>query len=226
MISTELLPSADLGDKQIRRDHVADRAFVYDKPDGPRETLTECVKGDGVFVLKATDSAVLCHAPSGYVGYIDAKNVKLVDGSAFDELESSIAVEHGSKISSMIATASKYIGVKYVWGANSSDGIDCSGIVYNGFKSIGITMPRDADQQFLVGRLVATRWHREGLRRGDTLYFLSRRGLIHHTAIYLGDNQFLEATEPVAKISSFNPKDPNYDEKRDKSFCFGKRVIE
>ena len=222
---TELLPAADLGDHQfgvITSPH----AFVYSRPEGKRETLTECDQHDTVFVLKKSGTAILCHAPSGYVGYIDDKDVQLIDAEKMNELETSTAVEHGSKISSMIATASGYLGVKYVWGANSKEGIDCSGLVYNAFKSIGVVMPRDADQQFLLGRLVATRWHRNGLRRGDTLYFLSRRGLIHHTAIYLGDNKFIEATEPVAKISSFDPKDPNYSEKRDKSFCFGKRVIE
>jgi hypothetical protein len=80
------------------------------------------------------------------------------------------------------------------------------GLIRQAFKAASIVMPRDADQQFLVGRLVGTRWYTLGLRRGDTLYFLGRRGTISHTALYLGEGKFIEATEPVVKISSFNPK--------------------
>ena len=142
------------------------------------------------------------------------------------EIESAISVQRGSQIESMIATASKLIGTKYVWGGCTAEGIDCSGLVFTAFKSIGIAMPRDADQQFLVGRLVGTRWHRDNLRRGDLLYFLGRRGTISHTAIYLGESRYLEATSPGVKITSFEPSDKDYNERRDKSFCFAKRVIE
>ena len=77
-----------------------------------------------------------------------------------------------------------------------------------------------------VGQLVATRWYRTGLRPGDTLYFLSRRGLIHHTAIYVGNHEFIEAANAGVKITSFDPAAPNYDDKRDKSFCFAKRILD
>jgi hypothetical protein len=221
----ELLPSTDLGEKKFGV-IMSPRAFIYDKPEGKRETLTECRGGETIYVLKAVGGSLLCHSPGGYIGYIDAKSVRLISQIMLDQIESSIAVERGSQIETMIAAAQKFIGVKYVWGGNSADGIDCSGLVYEGFKSIGFTMPRDADQQFLMGRLVATRWHRTALRRGDTLYFISSHGTIHHTAIYLGDNQYLEAADNGAKVASFDSKAPNYDAKRDKSFCFGKRVLE
>lgn len=222
---TELLPSKDLGEKKYAVVTAA-HAFIYDKPEGKRETLTECTAGDTIFLLKPVNGSFLCHGPTGYVGYIDAKNVRPVTEMAFDGLETSLAVQRGSQIETVIAAANKLMGVKYVWGASSAEGVDCSGLVLTGFKAIGVNMPRDANQQYLVGRLVATRWHRTGLRRGDTLYFLSRRGTIHHTALYLGDGKYIEAAGKQVKITSFNPKDPNYDEKRDKSFCFGKRVIE
>ena len=126
----------------------------------------------------------------------------------------------------MLNTADSYVGVKYVWGGTTPDGCDCSGLVRQAFRSIKVNLPRDADQQALVGRLVGTRWYRAGLRRGDTLYFLGHNGQIHHTALYIGDGKFIEATEPVAKISSFDSDDPQYSERRDKSFCFAKRVLE
>jgi cell wall-associated NlpC family hydrolase len=214
----ELLPVASIGDLKLAV-VTARHTFVCDKPEGRRENLTECVCGEIVFVLQREGKSLLVHAPNGYVGYIAADDVSPFTSA----IPPTARTDH---IEAMIASASKFMGTHYVWGGVTNEGIDCSGVVYSAFKSIGIAMPRDADQQFLVGRLVATRWHRSNLRRGDLLYFLGRRGTIHHTAIYLGDNKYLEATEPVVKITSFDPKDKEYNEKRDKSFCFGKRVIE
>ena len=211
---TELVPAKSLA--QV----TAASTFIYDKPGGKRENLTECARGDVVFVMKSEGDWLLVHGPSGYVGYVAAGDVHAIDGFP------AAPVRHATAIEATIAAASKLSGTRYIWGGTSREGIDCSGLAYAAFKSIDISMPRDADQQYLVGRLTATRWNRTGLRRGDTLYFLGRRGTIHHTALYLGDDKYLEATEPVVKITSFDPKDKDYNEKRDQSFCFAKRVIE
>jgi cell wall-associated NlpC family hydrolase len=103
--------------------------------------------------------------------------------------------------------------------------VDCSGLVQTAFASQGIHLPRDAEQQAIVGKLVATRWHRDGLRRGDVLFFMGRRGAVSHTAIYLGDDQYIEASGSV-KVSSFRAEDDGYSRSRDDNFCFAKRIIE
>jgi hypothetical protein len=226
--NTELLPGKSLEPKRFAL-VTAPRTFVYDRTTGRLERLTECVHGDLVFLLKdAGNGQFLCHAPDGYVGYIAGSALRRIDDGELSEMQSveSISPAHRDRIELVIEEARKYLGTPYVWGASTKDGIDCSGLVRQAFKAASIVMPRDADQQFLVGRVVGTRWYRLGLRRGDTLYFLGRRGTISHTALYLGDGKFIEATEPVVKISSFNPDDPDYSEKRGKSFCFAKRVIE
>ena len=87
-------------------------------------------------------------------------------------------------------------------------------------------MPRDANQQMMVGRLTATRWYRGGWRAGDALFFLGPLGKVRHTGIYLGDNQYLHATTPVVTISSFNPDDANYDARRSRQFAFAKRFVD
>lgn len=131
-----------------------------------------------------------------------------------------------AKIDDIIATAQRLIGTPYFWGGRTSEGIDCSGLVQMGYGSAGLHLPRDAYQQFYVGQLTATRWHKAGLRRGDTLYFLGADGKIRHTGIYLGDDHFLHAVMPVVRINSFNPKDPEYDAKRAASFAFAKRLLD
>ena len=131
-----------------------------------------------------------------------------------------------AKIDDIIATAQRLIGTPYFWGGRTSAGIDCSGLVQMGFASAGLHLPRDAYQQFYLGQLTATRWHTAGMRRGDTLYFLGADGKIRHTAIYLGDNHYLQAVVPRVRISSFNRKDSDYDADRHASFAFAKRLLD
>ncbi|MCA9236393.1 MAG: C40 family peptidase [Planctomycetales bacterium] len=127
-------------------------------------------------------------------------------------------------IEQIVATGRLLLGTPYHWGGKTTDGVDCSGLVQVSFAAVGLHLSRDANQQYYGGRLTATRWHRGRLRRGDTLYFAGEHGKIRHTAIYLGDDQFLHATMPRVTIGSFNPEDANYDERRDKSFVFAKRL--
>jgi hypothetical protein len=134
--------------------------------------------------------------------------------------------EPGARIERVIANASQMLGVKYVWGGNTSDGIDCSGLVQTAFAAEGINLARDASQQMFAGRLTATRWNRDGLRPGDTLYFLGVSGKVTHTAIYVGEGRYLEAVRPRVRFTSFNPDDPAYDAKRARAFCFAKRLLD
>ena len=123
-----------------------------------------------------------------------------------------------------IAVGKQLLGTPYHWGGKTSEGIDCSGLMQVAFATTGVHLPRDSNQQFLLGQLTATRWHRARLRRGDTLYFLGVNGRIRHTALYLGDDRYLQAEMPAVNIRSLNPDHDDYDERRDKSFAFGKRL--
>jgi cell wall-associated NlpC family hydrolase len=223
----ELLPAKALGERKFAL-VTAPHAFVYDKPmRSRRETLTECSAGDALYVLKEADGAqLLCHAPDGYVGYVAADAVRRMGQSEFEAAAAAVSQHRAADVAKVIDAARTFLGTKYVWGGGTTNGVDCSGLVRGAYKAVQIDLPRDADQQSLVGRLVATRWHRGNLRPGDTLFFLGRRGTIHHTALYIGDDKYIEATEPVARISSFDPASPDYSEKRDKSFCFGKLILE
>jgi gamma-D-glutamyl-L-lysine dipeptidyl-peptidase len=130
------------------------------------------------------------------------------------------------QINLIIDTALSLLKTTYVWSGKTSSGIDCSGLVQSAFKAHGINLPRDADQQSLVGSLVATRWDRSGLRRGDLLFFLSRRGTVSHVAIYLGNSTYLQGAGKNVHISSFDPNAANYDKEHDHAFCFAKRLLE
>lgn len=129
-------------------------------------------------------------------------------------------------IEKVVAKGKQVIGTNYLWGGKTSEGIDCSGLVQSSYLAAGVHLPRDAYQQFYVGQLSATRWHTADLRRGDTLYFLGADGKIRHTGIYLGDDHYMHAVMPVARINSFNPADKDYDAKRHAAFAFAKRPVD
>lgn len=130
------------------------------------------------------------------------------------------------EIDTIIVRGRQLLGTHYLWGGKTSEGIDCSGLVQTSYAAAGVHLPRDAYQQFYDGQLSATRWHRSGMRRGDTLYFLGEDGKIRHTAIYLGEDHYLQAVIPVVRISSFNPTYPDYDARGNAEFAFAKRPLD
>ncbi|MEO9872877.1 C40 family peptidase [Ekhidna sp.] len=71
------------------------------------------------------------------------------------------------KIESVISTGRSYIGTPYKWGGNTKAGIDCSGLIHNSYKTIGIKLPRTAKEQSKTGNKKG--W--EGIRKGDLVYF-------------------------------------------------------
>ena len=157
------------------------------------------------------------------------ETVELPDGSKASIPRNQVEVRENrthERIENAIKIAEQMMGSRYAWGGKTSEGVDCSGLIQSSFRSQGINMPRDAYQQAYVGSLVATRWYREGLRRGDTLFFLGRTGRISHVAIYLGDDQYLEASRGDVHYTSFNPKHDNFNERKLNIFCFAKRVLD
>jgi cell wall-associated NlpC family hydrolase len=89
--------------------------------------------------------------------------------------------------SDIVAAASLYLGCPYLWGGRSWLGIDCSGLVQNAFRDIGVTVLRDTDMQcHSIGGAVPV-CRQADLRRGDLLY------LPGHVLIYAGDGAVIHA---------------------------------
>ena len=118
---------------------------------------------------------------------------------------------HGQAASEfVIKRAMSQIGVPYSWGggnaAGKSNGIDsgsgtvgfdCSGLVLYAFAGVGIKLPHYSGSQYDMGRKIPT----SQMRRGDVLFW--GPGGSQHVAIYLGNNQMLEApyTGSTVKVS-------------------------
>ena len=95
-----------------------------------------------------------------------------------------------TKASSIIATAKKYMGVKYVWGGESPSGFDCSGFMQYVFGKNGVSLPRTAEQQYQKGTWIS----KANLRAGDMVFFSTYKAGASHVGIYLGSGDFIHAS--------------------------------
>jgi cell wall-associated NlpC family hydrolase len=106
-------------------------------------------------------------------------------GSSFAAAQKAVALELA-----VTKTALRYLGVPYMWGGESFNGVDCSGFVQAVFHRNGIELPRTADAQYEVGRRVSER----GLQPGDLVFFQTYAEGASHVGIYLGSGQFVHAS--------------------------------
>lgn len=86
----------------------------------------------------------------------------------------------------------------YVWGGNSlTRGIDCSGLVQQVYRQLGISLPRTTYEQAKSGRRVPV--NTTALRPGDLLFYNTGSrdpngiGRYGHVGIYMGNGQIVEA---------------------------------
>ena len=89
--------------------------------------------------------------------------------------------------------AESYLGVSYVFGGQSRDGMDCSGFVRQVFnEALGIQLPHNAGAISRFGRDVS----KSDLRPDDILFF---KGMffIEHTGIYMGNGYFIHSQSGV-----------------------------
>lgn len=101
--------------------------------------------------------------------------------------------------SSVVALASRYLGVPYVYGGSSPRGFDCSGLTMYVYGLLGISLPRTAQQQYNA----TTHISRSQARPGDLVFFFTG-GLVSHVGIYIGGNMMIAAphTGDVVKKQS------------------------
>ena len=96
----------------------------------------------------------------------------------------------------------QFRGTPYAWGGNNlSKGIDCSGLLQQGFAKFGISIARVTNDQ--IGQGKAIDW--DNLQVGDAIFFDtdSKRAGPDHVGIYIGGGKMLHApkTGDVVKVT-------------------------
>ena len=87
-----------------------------------------------------------------------------------------------------IAWAKSKLGARYVW-AGEGPGYDCSGLVTMAYRSQGIYLTHWSQAQYSEGTRVPV----SQAQPGDLIFWNWDGGNIDHVAIYLGNNQIIEA---------------------------------
>jgi LysM repeat protein len=120
----------------------------------------------------------------------------------------------------VIRTAKKFLGRRYVWGAEGPSCFDCSGFTqYVMRKSKGVKIPRVSRKQAYYGKYVT----RSQLKPGDLIFFDTsrrRRGYVNHVGIYIGNGKFIHASSARHRVVITSLNSPFYRAR----FNWGRRV--
>lgn len=142
------------------------------EPNEYSKVLTRVMSGTGVIVQETLDG--WSRISANKTGWIPSVCLR-----ALNNLPKTLE----EKRASLITDSQRMIGVPYLWGGTSGNGIDCSGFVRLLHHWIGIDIPRDADMQCNAAKTVEPPFE-----IGDLFFFAEddRNRKITHVGMSLG----------------------------------------
>ncbi len=98
----------------------------------------------------------------------------------------------------LLRSFKKWKGTKYLFGGDSSNGIDCSALTRRVYREVfSHELPRVTTEQIKTGRHISIR----ELKPGDILFFRPE-DRTNHTAVYVGNSLFINASSSKGVILS------------------------
>jgi cell wall-associated NlpC family hydrolase len=92
-------------------------------------------------------------------------------------------------LTDLIQTAMDFLGAPYRNGGSDPSGFDCSGLVQWVFARHGTMLPREAKDQYRVGRAVDLR----DVQPGDLIFFETVSRGASHVGMVIGEGRFIHA---------------------------------
>ena len=185
-----------------------DALRVREKASTDSKILTNIFKGEELVVLSSTDEWVKVEI-NNYTGYVAKEYVNfsfsLPKATAIETKTSSDSGSgsnggNSSVRGSIVSTASKYLGNRYVYGGNSlTNGIDCSGFTQQIFAKYGYSLPRTSRAQANCGTAISA----SQAKAGDLVFYGTSSG-INHVAICIGGGKIIHASNPRSGIKISN----------------------
>lgn len=86
------------------------------------------------------------------------------------------------------------VGDAYVWGASGPDAYDCSGLILDAYRQVGISLPHNAAAQYNSTMRIS----RDELQPGDLVFYNS----LSHVGMYIGNGYIVHApnSNSVVKV--------------------------
>jgi len=98
----------------------------------------------------------------------------------------------------VVREAMQYLGVRYVWGGGSNQGLDCSGFIYVVFSAFAPDLLRMASYDYFRMGIPVTQ---SDLQPGDLVFFTTYAPGASHVGIYVGDHRFLHASSSASAVA-------------------------
>lgn len=187
--------------------------------------VSDLVAGNILQLLNEVNGFYKVSFPDKRIAYISLKRAQ-----AFDQWKN----RPNPNAEQLLQTARTFLGIPYLWGGTSVKGMDCSGFTKTSYFINGIVLPRDASQQALVGDMVDIKENDtlsvnkalKNLKPGDLLFFAGdkRNHRVTHTAIYMGNGEFIQAAGLI-RINSMISGSKNYDDFQSRTLVGARRML-
>jgi len=166
------------------------------EPNEASEVTTRLVSGTGLTVEEMRDG--WSHVKANKSGWVRSQYLRSIN-----DLPNSLE----EKRALLIKDAQRMIGIPYLWGGTSGNGIDCSGFVRLLHRWVGVDIPRDADIQCSTAKPVEPPY-----KVGDLFFFAeddSKRN-ISHVGISLGGWKMIHSSRTRNGVDADNIQEAKY----------------
>lgn len=198
---------------------------AYSEPSESSLPVSDLVAGNIIQLISESNGYYKISFPDKRIAYISVTKARSFD--QWKELPDPAADQ-------ILKTARNFLGIPYLWGGTSVKGMDCSGFTKTSYFLNGIILPRDASQQAMVGEKVdinegdsvSITKSLKALNSGDLLFFAANKQTkrVTHTAIYIGNGEFIQAAGLV-RINSMIKGSKNYDDFQSRTMVGARRML-